>query len=223
MAVAFVQSKAAEAYGSDSHAVTFDVNVGAGNLIVVYAAWDSTVITASVADNLGNSYTNMDGPTAVASAYRAQTWYAKNINGGACTVTVTLSGGTYGHVVVHEISGADITAPLEDSALNAQVDPGTGGDAVTSGTITPSTAGCYIWGATADHTQAAVHNSGTDFTQREQAAGWVTEDLIQGAAAAIAATFTATNANSDFLTAAAAFKPAGAPPAGIVVLRRRRM
>jgi len=190
MAVAHVQSKAAMQWSGTALTVTFDSNVAAGNLIAVLVGWASDSITAACSDGLSNSYTDVRNPTTVVvGTCRAAMFYAKNITGGACTITITFSGSAFATVVVHEISGADTSSPLDQSALAAPGYIGTDADAVTTGNVTTTTAGQYVFGAVycVNGTAAAT---GTGFTDGTGTTGVESEYLIQVSAGNVAATFT---------------------------------
>lgn len=235
-ATAFVQSKSTQGTGTSATtiAATFTANVAAGNLIAVAVAWLGTTQTASVADSLGNTYTA--GTIVDGGGRRHQAFYAKNISGGANTVTVTFSDAVaYRDLIVHEISGADTTAPLDVSAQQWQAAPGTATDGATSGSATTTVGGCYIFGATFGNSIATVVAgdivAGTNFTTREQMLGGAdaiaaeSEDRIQASAGSVAATFTLTGNSGGHATFMMAFKPAGGQgqaPRSIHQFRLRR-
>src|SRR3990167_8693513 len=97
--MAHVQSKSFDASGNATTiAVTFDSNVTAGNLIAVGVGhWSGNTVT--VADSLGNTYTQIRQVTDDANARRLTMFYAMNIAGGANTVTATFSASGPGRVI----------------------------------------------------------------------------------------------------------------------------
>jgi hypothetical protein len=219
----FVQSKnfLATAGSATTVPVTFTSNVVAGNLIAVWVTWGSSTATLnSVTDSLGNTYTIVQTVTNTTNSQRSAMAYAKNIAGGANTVTATFSASIdYRGIIVHEISGADQTAPLDGNAGQWQTGPGLGTDAVSSGSFTTTKNGDYIFGASMNTGVAcAGPAAGTGFTAREAPACGghsiqpISEDRIQSAAGSIAATFTASSNNSH-LTQAMAFAAAPAASA----------
>jgi len=120
MSIARVQGKTSAPGGSGaSIGVAFDANVAAGNLIVVSAAWGTVDDTPTCADNLGNTYTAIDKAWNTTNNQGHCTFYAKNITGGASTVTVTFPGGakSFRFLLLDEYSGADTTAPLDQHAI----------------------------------------------------------------------------------------------------------
>lgn len=195
MALAHVQSNIAFQWSGTSLPVAFASNVTAGNLIAVVVFWANVTSTVTVADGLGNTYTAVDNPVDLSTACRASTFYAKNIGGGACTVTVTFSGSVFGAVAVHEISGADTAAPLDQHSIGFLGYIGTDTDAVTA-SVTTTADGEYILGAMVP-TGAGACASGTGFTDRVSTTGGLhTEEKIQTSAGAIAVTFTNTGAQN---------------------------
>ena len=101
---------------------------GSGNLIVV--GWQAggglftPVTISSVVDNAGNTYAEAGAALSVDSATGsvADVWYAPNSVSGATTLTITPSFTiTNGGAVIWEFSGADSSAPLDQTAvLNSQ-------------------------------------------------------------------------------------------------------
>jgi hypothetical protein len=225
VAIALVQSKSTKLTGSGTTiALAFTSNVTAGNLTVVGVSWGAAggVIEAlsSVADGLSNTYTRITNCDVVDSTNDQQHTiiYAKNIAGGACTITVTFTASRSNRgITIAEYSGADTSAPLDQSVSNFQTSPGTGTDAVTSTTKTTTANGELIAGIYTDSTSGAgtTVSAGTGFTKQEDTGGTagaiqiVYEDQIQSSSGSIAATFTET-ANHRALSAMATFK---APPA----------
>ena len=220
MAAAFVQSKSNSGdAGGTTIAVTTTSNVTGGNLLVVGINWSTGNIEdiSSLADGLGNTY-NPIANNHVRDATAGQwtsVYYAKNITGGACTITATFAASrSFRRIVVHEVSGLDTTAPLDQSTGQNQVSPGTGTDAVTSGSVTTTTNGQYIFATSMDDSGSNNYNAGTGFTGRELSIGasapMASEDQVQGSAGAIAGTFTVSgNGTHRHINTVATFKAAG--------------
>ena len=229
--MAYVQSASISTDGTAATtvAVTFPGNVTAGNLIALFVAFNNVAnIIDSVTDSLGNTYTLVDTALNFASDSHAS-YYAKNITGGACTVTVTFTASVgYRSLTVHEVSGLDTTAPLDQHAINTQVAPDIGTDAVTSGSVTTTTNGQYIFGAChVNNTGAGLTvDPGTGFTGRESIDGGAdsapleSEDQIQPTAGSIAATFTL-GANNNTTTCIMTFKAASGATAWGPLLARQ--
>ena len=103
-----------QASGTGTLTIAFPGSVTAGNLIVVGVATYGTSTTVTVSDNVsGNSYTQAGGYTTNGSS-RTSIWYAKNIHGGSCTVSIAPSDAAYISANITELAGYDPTAPLDD-------------------------------------------------------------------------------------------------------------
>lgn len=216
MAVALVQSAIdAEPFSGDATMpVAFGSNVAANNLIVGAVTWDGNHTLSSVTDSQGNTYTLetvvRDGATPTVSL---QVFHTIAGSSAACTVTATLSGNANRKaIVVHEVSGVQTTAGYRDKyAGQSQSNPGTGSNAVTSGSVTTTTDGQYIFGATGDPGYSTGKTQGTGYTLQETDGVMsilTSEDQVQTSAGSIAATFTI-DGFAVISTAIATFKAAG--------------
>lgn len=197
MAVAYVRSaNVTEFVDSVTVAVAFGANVAAGNLICGAVSWPSITATLTgVTDTLGNTYTLLDNPTEdTGNVSRAAHFYAKNIAGGANTVTATFSASlTVKKLIIHEVSGCDTTAPSDKHQANVDLNVGTGADAVTSGAaVTTTTNGQYIFGWTmSDNGNGGPEAAGTNYTIRENVSNrHSSEDRVQTTAGSAQVTFT---------------------------------
>ena len=190
-------------------------NVVGGNTIVFYVAWLSNVGTLdTVTTNCGGTVVVKDNPTTLGVVQRGAHGYVYNVSTGACTLTYDFSASAAFHAGQAEVSGVPTTDPIDGTSVcSPQTNPGTGTDAVTSTTTTPAANGAFIWGGTADMSNGGTINVGTNFTSvsfGDTLQGSLrTEYLIQGAAAAIAATFTNTSAGQDNISCVLALKEAG--------------
>src|SRR3954467_9863286 len=86
----FVQGTANEITSGTTNSVPFSQGNTAGNLIAVFVLWNNGG-TVSMSDSRGNAYAAGTARTAWGSGWSAQTFYAKNIAGGADTVTATFA------------------------------------------------------------------------------------------------------------------------------------
>ena len=119
--IAFVQSVGNNAgYGPTSKtlALTFPSSNTAGNLIILSVNWGNTGIqVSSVTDTRGNVYTNISGQVRYGKGYPQsnQLYYAKNIPGGANTITVTMTAkpSVVFEARAYEYSGLDTVSPLD--------------------------------------------------------------------------------------------------------------
>jgi len=163
MPAAYVQSKVTRsAAASTTVTATFDSNVAAGNQINGQVSWDGGFGSFSgISDNLGNTYTTVDNLSDGGSPRHYLTFYAKNISGGACTVTVTFTNPrTILQLDVEEVSGLDTTAPLDKHALTLQATPGTGANGVASSSVTPATDGQYVYGCSMATGSSTINYTG---------------------------------------------------------------
>ena len=222
---AFVQANRARAFGASSVGVTFGSNTTTGNLVACFVWWDTDTDTLnSITDSQSNTYTLLHNPTTLGTA-RAAMGYAKNITGGTTpTVTANFSGSP-GDLVIGcmEISGANTTAPLDQSAMNTQNFPGTGTDLITSGSVTTTTDGEFIFGGTRAEFGTTV-TAGTNFTLDASGAGHANIEhrtSNQPSAGSIAATFTP-DANDGYITGIMTFIAADAGGGGPDTSKFRR-
>jgi hypothetical protein len=161
----------------------FGSSTGAGNLIVVWTSWQSTsTFTASVQDSFPTKdiFVSAVGPTLQsASNTTAQIFYARNINGGSDTVTVTYNGTvSSANCVIVEYSGLDTVAPLDSvsEAISTAVDP-----SLDSGTASPANANLLVFGAgNVDANTTFTYGSGFANVQSNSAVGnsSLTEQMI---------------------------------------------
>ena len=217
MPAAFVQSASA----ADTNAVTFGSAVTAGNLIVGVMSFPTSAgPVTSVTDTLGNTYSLLTEVSDAGNDQSLQGFYSANIAGGTPTITVNGPGaGGARSVIVHEVSGLATSTPLDVQAGAVRITPGAGADALTSGAVTTTTNGQYIFAAAvvtsafADGT--AEYTAGTGYTERVELQvggqlGITTEDQVQTSAGSINGTFTAdSGAAQTYVAIIATFKAAG--------------
>ncbi len=203
MALSVVQS--AQQHDQVSGTTTskaFASNVAAGNLIVAVCGWIDITTTCSVSDSLGNSYVSAVGPTNMpSSGYRAQIFFAKNIVGGACTVTMTISATNINRRLgIAEVAGADAAAPLDVVSAN------TGTLSVPdSGSATTTVADEIIFGWCMSD---GGNTAGTGFTEVQRIGLEEFEEKIVAVTGTYSATFT--GSSGDWAAQMATFKQASA-------------
>lgn len=170
MAWAFVQGAGnINDAASTTVTVTFGSNVTAGNTIVVGGGGVGYDLSG-VTDSLGNTYS---GPTnniydAAVDTHTGM-WYAENITGGACTVTLTFTnaGVTYKRMAVAEYSGLKTSASFDVSAGQNVASTGTGTDGLSSGNTATSAEANELAVTFAHGTNAAAtFSAGTNYTRR---------------------------------------------------------
>src|SRR5260370_30400743 len=93
--------------------------------------------------------------------------YAIARSTGGDTVSCNLSTASMGKsIIVHEISGVNTSTPLDGQKLNVQNSPGGGANAGTSGRITTTVNGDYVFGLTFnDFSNQADWNAGAGDTE----------------------------------------------------------
>jgi hypothetical protein len=135
MAAALVSGQSA-INGSDASsttiAVAFPGNVTAGNLILV-AVKNSASPDPTISDTLGNTYSRIAGASINHSVdlYGMDCYYAKDILGGANTVTATYGNTFRKNIAIYEISGLDTVAPADQANVSEGADT-----SMESGSIT---------------------------------------------------------------------------------------
>lgn len=115
--IALVQTKSQHAGNySNTNVAAMSSNVTAGNLLVLGLTAGSADTIDSITDSLGNTWTLAVDNTG--TDRRTWLYYAKNITGGACTVTVTFSAGMFPDscLTIREYSGCDTASPLDVTA-----------------------------------------------------------------------------------------------------------
>lgn len=197
---AFVQTKNTSVGSSKTASVALS-STTSGNLIAVYLDWNSTA-NVTITDNKGNTYTSAGSAVKFGSALNAssQVFYAKNIAGGATTVTATFAANTGIDLYVQEYSGLDKTNPLDKST-------GTRGNsnAPNSGSVTTTNAQDLLFGAGA--TMSSSMTPGSGYTARSTALGNMIEDKNVTATGMYSAT-TGLGATAQWVMHIVAFKAA---------------
>lgn len=113
---AFVQQQTGPG-GTTSDAATFAGSTPLGNLILVFLLFDAAVAFTSVADDLGNTYTQI-GSEQLHGGTTTRAYWAKNATAGVRTVTVTVgAGSTFCTVHLVEYTQQDVTTPLDSFAF----------------------------------------------------------------------------------------------------------
>jgi hypothetical protein len=118
--VGTIQANSVEGSGAGSVSVAFKSNTTAGNLIVAFVRMSTTYQTVNVTDNAGNVYTEAASQVQSTDGHQIHVFYAKNIAGGADTITATFSfTNNHSWLAVIECQGLSTTNPL-DQAAHAQ-------------------------------------------------------------------------------------------------------
>lgn len=198
---AFVQRTSGQIASGSGKTVSLS-RTTAGNLLAVYVIWDNTG-PVTIADTAQNTYSNAVGPTFWSSGrYSAQVFYAKNIAGGADSITATfgLPVRSFGIIYVTEYSGIDRVSPVDVTASAI----GTG-KSLSSGSTTTTSASDLIYSAGVSDN--VVTSAGTGFSSRDMSFGNITEDRVGATPGSYAGT--ATHNGKLWAMQMVAFKAAG--------------
>lgn len=119
----------------------FGSNVLSGSTIVVCFGFQGGVSVTSVTDSLSNSYALVEGKTHSIASISAYQYRAKNVTGGACTITVDLSGSPTArfNVFAWELEDCDTSDPNDGSS-----DGEGNGTALSVASFTPSAADTIV-------------------------------------------------------------------------------
>ncbi|HMU54860.1 MAG TPA: hypothetical protein PKA61_07630 [Nitrospira sp.] len=214
MAWAFVQKSELSDAGTATSVVAPSITYSSGSLLVILVSSNggAGTTTYTPTDSQGSPNTYAQIQTTMYDLTHNQgfaMFFAKNIGGGAYTVTVNFNSSvTDRRIVVLEYSGVDTTAPLETSAKTAE--PATSGasDIATGAGVTTSTANDLIIVGSMD-TSTAPTNLGAlgSYTKRTALAnsdGIIAVDRNLASAGSETPTFTL-DTGADFLSITAAF------------------
>jgi hypothetical protein len=176
-APAFVQQESARVTSGVAIQVTLPKATAAGNLLVVYVAWDNSGPVA-VTDSRGNTYTSAVGPTKFSGdRTNAQIFYARSSSNGTDKVTAALSSAisVAGTLYVHEYSGVDQSAPVIGATA------GTGSSrAMSAGLLATGAANALLFAG--GESNRSVVLAGNGFTTRSRTSKQITADRVAPAA-----------------------------------------
>jgi len=114
MAITLVQTRSGNAGGyNNTHSQTLTSSVTAGNCIIFALTAGASATISSVVDTLSNLYTL--AVTDASADRRSWIYYAQNISGGSCTITVTFGVGQFEDSIIQarEYSGLATSAVLD--------------------------------------------------------------------------------------------------------------
>jgi hypothetical protein len=216
MAIAYVSGSSGNANTNTTSATSQSLTVTAvpsGAAVCITVLWYSTVTTATVKDNLNNSYTQLDSQNI--SNFTLVTFYGTNVAGGPTTFTATFASAVqYPSVTVDTFTGVATSAALDGHTAQTQTSPGTGSNAITSGTFTEASSGDLTFSAVMDTRSSGVSGTpGTGFTAAQAPTGYqATEYKLSSSSGSNAGTWTngTDGGTYTFITAAFALKAAGA-------------
>lgn len=208
-------------------AVSTTLTTTAGNLLHVFTIYrDAGEGTGQSVSGCGLTWNLIATPTRTTRIMAH--YYAANISGGSCTVTLnTPNSNQFRALTVVEISGLATTSPLDVNSWNTQETPGTGSNAVVSGSATATQAGYLsaIGVQVNDISAGSPPSAGTGFTDNGASLQPVGLNVgrvehLNVAAGSHQATFTSTAGNVAHTAIMAIFKDA-AGGSGLLLRRRR--
>jgi hypothetical protein len=228
MAGALVQSRSAYSSVSvASLALAFSSSNTASNALF-YAGANIDVNSANtigMSDSNSNTLTALDSATNAASNSVLADWIVTTCNAGANTVTTLCNqGSTTLGIYIAEISGVQNVA-ADKHAGQGQTAPGSGTDAVTTGSVT-TTATDFALAVTCQGLNVGhAPTVGTGYTQ-DTNISWPVYSSTNGASAewkasvaagSVAGTFTAVSPTDDFVTVGVWLKESGGAVAPILM------
>lgn len=150
--------------------VTLGVAVGSGNSVLGLVTWDGTgsVALTSVTDDKGNTY-NLETVVTDPAPGRVCAFSRTNITNAPTIITANFASSVgYLSILADEFSGGSTatTDERDGTAHTGQYQgaPGTGTNAITSGSVTTATNGDLIYGAVSVSTSITPPSVGTGFT-----------------------------------------------------------
>lgn len=194
-------------FGTTTASATLN-SVVAGNAIVAVAAVGSTFNPTLHSVSDGTAYVAGASASVSANNVFAQAFYLLNAGAGTHTVTFTTDSGATCDIFVAEIGTTGGAAVAVDTKAQAQINPGTGANALDSGSLTiPSAA--TVWAVSLDTSsvagadEPAVGTSPFSFTTRQN--GVTSDSGVYRAESAAAgangsATATAITGTHSFIT-----------------------
>lgn len=174
-----------------------------------------TSVTVCGGTNVATLYSN---PTTVGSLMNGAIFVFSNLPSGGCQIVAHYDASTMtdSRIVMHDVSGVDLTNPVTGTpSCNAQSAVTTGTDLVVSGATTPAFDGSYVMGVTGSSGGSGqIPGVNEAWVQRQNSTTRESEDLVQGTAAAITAKFTASAGGDSWVTCVLALKDASAGGGG---------
>jgi chitodextrinase len=180
--IAFVQVAAkSSSAATNTLSLSFPAKTTAGNIILVGFDFDANSTPSSITDSEGNTFTEVGSQLISLGGARSRVYVAKNIKGGADTITVSLSANSaWIELYISEYSGVDAVNPIDAQA-------GVSGNAgsVSSGTAATTVAGDIVYGYCLGDWNCTA---GSGFTARSAFNGNLIEDMTVGNPGSYAAT-----------------------------------
>jgi hypothetical protein len=191
--------------------------IAAGDVVAVFASYDSLGTAPVISDDAGDSFVMVQSVSDLVDSQDAAAAYAVT-TGAATTITLTQPIAACCQIlVVEELRGVDPQAPLDAHIGSAQATVTAVIDGATTGPTSTSVAGDYVFAASVLAANRPLQSiaAGTGFTtvdartQSSLGGNAVTsESATLSVAGPLAATFTYSIATTNALSLALAFRPA---------------
>jgi hypothetical protein len=148
---AHVQTNARNSAGP-TNVLAFGAVNRTGDLIIVEVDWLFGSAFVSLSDTQGNTYTEIGAEqTSSGIGVKSRLYYAKNVRGGANTITTVVSGApAYHELYIHEYSGLSTTNPLDAYSVNVG-----SSTSFTSGNLTTTGTNELLYGFEVDYNAGA--------------------------------------------------------------------
>ncbi|MDQ6705700.1 MAG: S8 family serine peptidase [Acidobacteriota bacterium] len=205
--ISLIQSNAAQGSGVTSLSTAFLSGNTAGNLVIAFVRMSSASQTVQIADSAGNVYTDAVSQAQTTDGHQVHIFYAKNVSGGANTVTASFSA-TNNHpwIAIYEYSGLSATNPLDQTAhaQGSGASPSTGPAGATT-----SANELVFTGAGFPYSYGGTAASGSGFAMQQQntaTSRGASETALVNAAGSYAGTFSLSS-SANWSAVLATFKP----------------
>ncbi len=216
--IALVQSSATAGSNVSNVSAAFPSANVSGNLIIAVVRMSTTTQTVTLADSLGNAYSNAVSQAQSSDGHQLYIFYAKNIRPGTNTVTATFSASNaHPWLAIYEYSGLSATSPLDRTA-HAQGSSA----APNSGTITTSSASELLFAATglpASYTGTTTAGSGYTLLQQNTTSS---RAASEGKSVSVAGTYAGNfslSSSTNWSAALATFAAPAVPAAPVITTK----
>lgn len=165
MAILYVQDTSQGSNNaSTARTLAFLLDVTAGNfLVVAVSTFTGSNLNLTVTDSLGNIYHNLTNYQTAPGESKLNIFYAKNVLGGACTVTVDPNGtSVYMGLAILEYSGVSTTSPIDSWTAHHTV----ADTASSAGTVPIPRAGDAVFACYTQPTGTVAGTEGVGFALR---------------------------------------------------------
>lgn len=168
MAYAYIQTVDFGNTGAASSIVTGSYTLTSGSRVIAVACYASgSDLVTTITDTNGNTWNKIGtGEAGGVSGMYYNLFECKNVTvAGSTQITVNLSSSvTQRGIAGMEVSGLHTSDAVQDSNYNFLTAPGTGTDAITSGTITPTSQPALVFAFAQDSGNSDPITAGTGFT-----------------------------------------------------------